>query len=306
MVALASRSIKDKKLTPLGKARERTAYKFIAIPVLYFVITRALPTIFSFVLSFMKWDLLSPQKSFVFLDNYKAIMKDPAISAALINTFEYVIVCVPVMTVLSLILALLLNEIVRGRSFFRLLVFIPYVTSVVAISWVWKWMFMANGGVINMIFKALGLPAQQFLNSTSQSILVIMTNVIWASIGFNTIIMLAGLMQIPQTYYEAAQMDGASSWQQFWHITVPQLNPTLVYIAVMGTIRTLQVFTQVYNIAGVEGGPLKSTTSLVLEIYLTAFKRYKMGRASAITVVLFVIIMLITIFQMKVLNRETD
>lgn len=165
---------------------------------------------------------------------------------------------------------------------------------------------MANGGVINMIFKALGLPAQQFLNSTSQSILVIMTNVIWASIGFNTIIMLAGLMQIPQTYYEAAQMDGASSWQQFWHITVPQLNPTLVYIAVMGTIRTLQVFTQVYNIAGVEGGPLKSTTSLVLEIYLTAFKRYKMGRASAITVVLFVIIMLITIFQMKVLNRETD
>lgn len=303
---MASRSIKDKKLTPLGKARERTAYKFIAIPVLYFVITRALPTIFSFVLSFMKWDLLSPQKSFVFLDNYKVIMKDPAISAALINTFEYVIVCVPVMTVLSLILALLLNEIVKGRSFFRLLVFIPYVTSVVAISWVWKWMFMANGGVINMIFKALGLPAQQFLNSTSQSILVIMTNVIWASIGFNTIIMLAGLMQIPQTYYEAAQMDGASSWQQFWHITVPQLNPTLVYIAVMGTIRTLQVFTQVYNIAGVEGGPLKSTTSLVLEIYLTAFKRYKMGRASAITVVLFVIIMLITIFQMKVLNRETD
>lgn len=303
---MASRSIKDKKLTPLGKARERTAYKFIAIPVLYFVITRALPTIFSFVLSFMKWDLLSPQKSFVFLDNYKAIMKDSAISAALINTFEYVIVCVPVMTVLSLILALLLNEIVKGRSFFRLLVFIPYVTSVVAISWVWKWMFMANGGVINMIFKALGLPAQQFLNSTSQSILVIMTNVIWASIGFNTIIMLAGLMQIPQTYYEAAQMDGASSWQQFWHITVPQLNPTLVYIAVMGTIRTLQVFTQVYNIAGVEGGPLKSTTSLVLEIYLTAFKRYKMGRASAITVVLFVIIMLITIFQMKVLNRETD
>lgn len=303
---MASRSIKDKKLTPLGKARERTAYKFIAIPVLYFVITRALPTVFSFVLSFMKWDLLSPQKSFVFLDNYKVIMKDPAISAALINTFEYVIVCVPVMTVLSLILALLLNEIVKGRSFFRLLVFIPYVTSVVAISWVWKWMFMANGGVINMIFKALGLPAQQFLNSTSQSILVIMTNVIWASIGFNTIIMLAGLMQIPQTYYEAAQMDGASSWQQFRHITVPQLNPTLVYIAVMGTIRTLQVFTQVYNIAGVEGGPLKSTTSLVLEIYLTAFKRYKMGRASAITVVLFVIIMLITIFQMKVLNRETD
>lgn len=302
----ASELSKRTKKKSLEKIKERTAYTFIAIPVLYFIITRAIPTVFSFFLSFMKWDLLSPVKEFVKFENYQYILQDSAVKAALLNTFEYVIVCVPIMIIISVILALLLNQIIIGKSFYRLLVFIPYVTSIVAISWVWKWMFMANGGVINTILKTMGLPTQQFLNSTSQSMLVIMTNVIWQSIGFNTIIVLAGLMQIPKTYYEAAEVDGANAWQKFVKITIPQLNPTFVYIAVMGTIRTLQVFTQVYNIAGVEGGPLKSTTSLVLEIYLTAFKRYKMGRASAITVLLFIIIMIITIFQMKVLNKETD
>lgn len=297
---------RKRKILTLEKIKERTAYRIIFLPVLYFVITRAAPTIFSFVLSFMKWDLLSPKKTVVGLDNYASVISDSAVQSALINTLKYVIVCVPVMVALSVGLALLLNRITVGKGFYRLLVFIPYVTSVVAISWVWKWMFMTNGGVINTFLKTVGLPPQPFLNSTSQSIYVIMSNVIWSSIGFNTIIVLAGLMQIPKSYYEAAEVDGATKWQQFCRITIPQLNPTLVYIAIMGTIRTLQVFTQVYNIAGVEGGPLKSTTSLVLEIYLTAFKRYKMGRASAITVILFIIIMIITIIQMKVMNRDTD
>lgn len=113
-------------------------------------------------------------------------------------------------------------------------------------------------------------------------------------------------MQIPRTYYEAAEIDGASGWEKFRYITIRQLNPTLVYVTVMGTIRTLQVFTQVYNIAGAEGGPLKSTASIVTEIYHTAFRQYKMGLASAITVILFIVIMIITLIQMKVLNKETD
>ena len=303
---MSGKTKKQKQPLTLERIKERTAYKLILIPVIYFIITRAVPTIYSIVLSFMKWDLLNPKKKFIGLDNYSAILADPAFQAALINTVKYVVICVPIMLLISVVLALLLNEIRFGQSFFRLLVFIPYVTSTVAISWVWKWMFMANGGVVNGLLRALGFSAQPFMTSTSQSIMVIMSNVIWSSIGFNTIIVLAGLLQIPKTYYEAAEVDGATSWQQFWRITVPQMNPTLVYIAVMGTIRTLQVFTQVFNIAGVEGGPLKSTTSLVLEIYLTAFKRYQMGKASAITVILFIIIMIITVIQMKVLNRDTD
>lgn len=224
----------------------------------------------------------------------------------LINTLEYVVVCVPFMVVISLILGLMLSQITRGRSFFRLIVFIPYVTSSVAVSYVWKWMFMKNGGVVNGILKLFGMGAQPFLESTQQAIFVVMSNVIWSSIGFNTIIFLAGLMQIPRTYYEAAVIDGASGWQRFRYITIPQLNPTLVYITVMGTIRTLQIFTQIYNIAGAEGGPLKSTSSIVLEIYHVAFRQYKMGLASAITMILFIIIMIVALIQMKLMNKATD
>jgi multiple sugar transport system permease protein len=290
----------------MERQKEKWAYIFITIPLIYFFLFRIAPTIFSFFLSFMKWDLLSPNKVFVGLDNFKFVLKSPAFRMAMVNTMEYVVISVPLMIVISLSIALLLNSIARGQGFFRTLVFIPYVTSTVAISWVWKWMFMENGGVVNGLLRAVGLGAQPFLQSTTQSIYVVMSNIIWQNIGFNTIILLAGLMQISKSYYEAAEIDGANSWDQFRHITIPQLNPTLVYVAVMGTIRTLQVFTQVYNIAGPEGGPLNSTTSLVLEIYKAAFTSYKMGRASAMTVILFVIILAITIFQMKVLNREID
>ena len=259
-----------------------------------------------FFLSVMKWDLLSPKRVFVGLENFKIVLQNPAFRMAMVNTLEYVIISVPLMIAISLSIALLLNSIAKGQGLFRMLVFIPYVTSTVAISWVWKWMFMENGGVINGLLRAVGLSAQPFLQSTTQAIYVVMSNIVWQNIGFNTIILLAGLMQISKSYYEAAEIDGASKWDQFRHITVPQLNPTLVYVSVMGVIRTLQVFTQVYNIAGAEGGPLNSTSSLVLEIYKAAFTSYKMGRASAMTVILFIIILAITIFQMKVLNRDID
>lgn len=286
--------------------KERTAYLFIAFPVLYFVVFRIFPTFFSFFLSFMEWDLLSPVREFIGFDNFVTAISDKTLQKVFGNTLAYVVVCVPIMVVISLTLGLMLNKIVKGRSFFRLIVFIPYVTSSVAISYVWKWMFMESGGVINGVIKFFGFSNQPFLNSTEQAILVVMSNVIWGSIGFNTIILMAGLMQIPRTYYEAAEIDGASAWDRFRYITIPQLNPTLVYVTVMGTIRTLQVFSQVYNIAGVEGGPLKSTASIVTEIYHVAFRQYKMGLASAITVLLFAVIMIITLVQMKILNKDTD
>jgi len=290
----------------MERQKEKWAYIFITIPLLYFFIFRIAPTLFSFFLSVMKWDLLSPKRVFVGLENFKIVLQNPAFRMAMINTLEYVIISVPLMIAISLSIALLLNSIAKGQGLFRMLVFIPYVTSTVAISWVWKWMFMENGGVINGLLRAVGLSAQPFLQSTTQAIYVVMSNIVWQNIGFNTIILLAGLMQISKSYYEAAEIDGASKWDQFRHITVPQLNPTLVYVSVMGVIRTLQVFTQVYNIAGAEGGPLNSTSSLVLEIYKAAFTSYKMGRASAMTVILFIIILAITIFQMKVLNRDID
>lgn len=286
------------------------AYIFISAPILFFLCIRIYPTLYAFNVSLHKWDLLSKNKPFVFLDNFQDLFYDNVFKHALLNTGKYILFAVPIGLALSLGVALLLNGITRGASAYRMLVFIPYVTSVVAVSWVWRWMFMKQGGLVNNIIGLLGIGRQPFLDSTSQAIYVVISNVIWQAMGFYTIIFLAGLKQIPQTYYEAAMIDGATPWQKFKNITIPLLNPTIVYLSVMATIQTLQVFTQVFNITsggqGIAGGPLNSTVSVVLYIYQLAFVNYKMGYASAATVILFIIILIISLFQMKVLDKKYD
>ena len=297
------------KLSIKGK-QSMWAYIFVALPTLFFLTIRIYPTLYAFNVSMHKWDLLSKNKPFVFLDNFKELMYDDVLKAALLNTGKYILYAVPIALVLSLILAMLLNSINKGASIYRMLVFIPYVTSVVAVSWVWRWMFMKQGGVVNNILSLFGIARQPFLDSTSQAIFVVISNVIWQAMGFYTIIFLAGLKQISKSYYEAAMIDGATAWQKFKNITIPLLNPTIVYLTVMATIQTLQVFTQVFNITsggqGIAGGPLNSTISMVLYIYQLAFVNYKMGYASAATVVLFIIILTISLFQMKVLDKKVD
>lgn len=286
------------------------AYAFIAAPILFFLCIRIFPTLYAFNVSLHEWDLLSKNRPFVFLDNFRDLSYDVVFRHALINTGKYILFAVPIGLALSLGIALLLNSITKGAAFYRMLVFIPYVTSMVAVSWVWRWMFMKQGGVVNNVIGLLGIARQPFLDSTTQAIYVVISNVIWQAMGFYTIIFLAGLKQIPNNYYEASMIDGATTWQKFKNITIPLLNPTIVYLSVMATIQTLQVFTQVFNITsggqGIAGGPLNSTVSVVLYIYQLAFINYKMGYASAATVVLFVIILVISLFQMKVLDKKYD
>lgn len=286
------------------------AYIFIAAPMLFFLCIRIYPTLYAFNVSLHKWDLLSKNKPFVYFENFQQLFYDDVFKHALINTGKYILFAVPIGLALSLGIALLLNSITKGAALYRMLVFIPYVTSVVAVSWVWRWMFMKQGGLINNIIGLFGISRQPFLDSTSQAIYVVISNVIWQALGFYTIIFLAGLKQIPKNYYEAAMIDGATPVQKFKNITIPLLNPTIVYLSVMATIQTLQVFTQVFNITsggqGIAGGPLNSTVSVVLYIYQLAFINYKMGYASAATVVLFVIILIISLFQMKVLDKKYD
>lgn len=297
------------KLSIKGK-QSMWAYIFIAVPVLFFLFIRIYPTLYAFNVSLHKWDLLSKNKPFVFFDNFKNLMQDKVFMASLINTGKYILFAVPIGLILSLLIAVMLNSISKGAAAYRMVVFIPYVTSVVAVSWVWRWMFMKQGGLINNIIGLLGIERQPFLDSTTQAIYVVISNVIWQAMGFYTIIFLAGLKQIPQTYYEAAMIDGATPWQKFKNITIPLLNPTIVYLSVMATIQTLQVFTQVFNITsggqGIAGGPLNSTISVVLYVYQLAFVNYKMGYASAATVILFIIILVISLFQMKVLDKKYD
>ncbi|PRR78505.1 sn-glycerol-3-phosphate transport system permease protein UgpA [Clostridium liquoris] len=297
------------KLTIKGR-QAMWAYIFIAVPILFFILIRIAPTLFAFNISLHEWDILSQDKPFVFFDNFKTLFKDNIFKKAMGNTVKYVFIGVPLQLIISLCIALLINRLTKGAGIFRTIYFLPYVTSTVAVAWVWRWMFMKQGGVINQIITAFGGTAQPFLDSTGQAIYVVIANIIWQSIGFNTIIFIAGLKQIPRTYYEASSIDGASPWIQFWKITIPLLNSTVVYLVVMATIQTLQVFTQVFNITGGgqgnPGGPVNSTLSLVLYIYQAGFMNNKMGLASAATIILFSIIIIITIIQLKFLTKKVE
>lgn len=283
-------------------------YAFIAIPLLFFLAIRIGPTLYAFWVSFHKWDPIALDKPFIGLDNYRALADDKVFWKSLRNTWIYVLVGVPLGLSVSLIIALGLQRLIRFVGFFRALYFIPYVTSLVAVGWVWRWMYMPNG-LINDVLRWFGVGTSNWLGDPATAIYAIIITTVWQGLGFQVIIFLAGLESIPEDYLEAASIDGASSWQKFRDIIFPQLNPTIVFLVVTGVISNLQVFTQVRSMSSQgTGGPLNSTISLVLYVYQKAFASLpsKMGYASAMTVVLFLIILLITIVQLKVLQRDTD
>ena len=296
----------------LRRRRQLWAYVFILIPLFFFLFIRIGPTLFSFNVSVREWNILSPEKPFVGLDNFQRIWQDfqnpkSVVRHAFQNTFAYVIIGMPLQLLLGLALAIMLDRITKLTGLFRAIYFIPFVTSTVAISWVWRWMYQPRFGPINLLLSFLGLPEQKFLLSPDQSLLSITAVAVWQGLGFAIIIFLAGLKQIPQMYYEAAKIDGASRWQLFRHVTLPLLNTTIVYLAVLQTIRFLRMFTQVINMTRQgSGGPLNSTVTVVLHMYREAFQRYKMGSAAALMVVLFLIIMTITLMQMRLLTRRVE
>ncbi|WP_282940980.1 sugar ABC transporter permease [Paenibacillus sp. RC67] len=285
------------------KQRVLFIYSCLLLPLLFFTVVRILPIAYSFNIGFREWDLLSNEKPFVGIDNYIALLHDTKFIASLRNTLVYVLIGVPGQLITGLVVALLLHRLNKARGLFRTLYFIPHITSVVAVSWIFRWMLMKNG-VINAVLIKLGLAPQLFLGSPSQAIYLVIATMIWQGIGFQMIIFLSGLEHIPTLYYDAAAMDGANRWQKLRYITLPLLNPVLVFSVIIGSISYLQSFTQVLNMT--LGGPLNSTLSMVLYIYDLAFKHFKMGEAAAATVVLFIIILLLSILQLKVLNKKTD
>ncbi len=297
--------MKSKKKTKLSLRQQRNifVYSCLAVPLLFFIFIRFAPTLYTFNVGFREWDILSSVKPFVGLDNYVALFQDEVFLKSLKNTFIYVIFGVIGQLIVGLGVALLLQRINKFVGLFRVIYFIPYVTSIVAVSWVFKWLFM-NNGIVNSMLIDLGFEKQLFLNSPDQAIYIIIASMVWQGLGFQMVIFLAGLENIPKMFYEAAEIDGANSWQRFYRITLPLLNPTIVFSAVIGSISFLQTFTQVQNMT--MGGPLNSTNSLVHYIYQLAFQQFKMGPASAATVILFLIILVLTLFQMKVLTRKFD
>ncbi|GAB4575392.1 MAG: sugar ABC transporter permease [Anaerolineae bacterium] len=288
------------------------AYIFLAIPIVFFLYIRIYPTFFAFQMSLYDWNPLAAEQEFIGLENYQTLfdqLSQPrsVTRAAFENTAEYIILGMPIQLVLALIIALMLNEIRFLSTLYRLFFFLPFVTSTIAIAWVFRMLYQPQFGLINVLLQLFSLPQQPFLKSPKQALASITAMVIWQGLGFVVVIFLAGLKQIPRVYYEAAQVDGGSRWQTFRNITLPLLNPTIVYLLVLQSISFLRMFAPVLAMSNQgDGGPLNSTTTVVLRVYREAFQRLNMGFASSLTVVLFVIILFVTIIQMRVTTRQID
>jgi len=279
------------------------AWTFLALPIVFYCWIRFYPTLQAFWMSLTDANLTTGK--FVGLANYEKLLADPTFWKVFRNTFAYLLIGAPVSLIVSFVIAYYLDRVRVLHGFIRALYFIPFLTTAAAVAWVWRWFYQpVPVGVINGLLSHLHLPAQQFLRSTSQALPSIMVTGIWAGLGFQIIIFLAGLRAIPTTYYEAARIDGLGEWAILRKITLPLLKPTMVFLVVFSSIGFLRIFDQVFNMTHNDpGGPLNSTKPLVLLIYQTAFSSYDMGYAAAQTVVLFIILLIVSLLQLYVLRK---
>ncbi len=256
------------------------------------------PIAFSQYLSYHRWSILAREKPFVGFGNYIDMFQTPAFWNAMKNTFIYAAGVVPFGAAASLGLAVLLNRKIAFSSFFRTTYFLPVITSTIAISIVWLWLYDSNNGFFNMLLRQVGLQPIPWLVSSRYALTSIIIMTIWKNAGYHMIILLAGLQAIPDSYYEAASIDGARPWQLFRYITWPLIIPTLLFVLITNTIFTFQAFGQIFTMTG--GGPARSTTTIVYYLYQRGFEFQQMGFASAVSWVIFFILLVLTLLQLKI------
>ena len=277
-------------------------YLFIIPSLTILFVFLFLPVVVSFITSLTDWDIYGlanwKKISFVGFENYQTLLRDKIFWKSLFNTFYFVIVGVPFAISLALLMAIVLNEeFIRFKSFFRTSYFAPVVTTLVAVAVVWRWLYNPDYGLINWVLQTVGLPPQNWLGDTKLAMPSLIVMAAWKNFGYNMVIFLAGLQAIPDTLYDAAKVDGASYWQRFLYITLPGLRPTTFFVTVTTMIGFFQLFGEPYVMT--KGGPLNSTISVVLHMYNQGFKFFRMGYASAIGYILFGIIVVFTILQIK-------
>jgi multiple sugar transport system permease protein len=288
----------------LGARRALRAWAFLALPLAFYAGIRFYPAADAFLMSLTDWNVVGARR-FIGLANYRRLAADPTFWTVMGNTVQYQLVGVAVSLVLSFVIAYHLDRVRLGHALLRALYFVPHVTTAVAMAWVWRWFYQpVPVGVFNGLLVALGLPQQPFLRSTEQALYAVLAPAVWAALGLQVVIFLAGLKAIPDVYYEAAAVDGAGRWRILVDITLPLLRPTVVFVVVVSSIGFLRIFDYVYSMTGGQGGPLDSTKPLVLKIYETAFGHFEMGYAAAQTVVLFVILLTVALLQLRLLRAR--
>ena len=288
----------------LGQKRAIWAWVFLALPVVFYVTIRFYPTLEAFRASFTNWNIVG-RMEYIGVANYVRLAHDPAFWKVIGNTFTYLGLGVPISMLLSFVVAYHLDRVRFGHGLLRALYFVPHLTTAVAMAWVWRWFYQPPPiGAFNVWLTTLGFGQMPFLRSTTQALPAVLAPAIWAGIGFQIVIFLAGLKAIPRTYYEAAAIDGAGAWRVLFEVTLPLLRPTIVFLVVTSSIAYLRIFDYVYAMTNGQGGPLDTTKPLVLKIFETAFTHFEMGYAATQTIVLFVILLAISLLQLKLLRSR--
>jgi multiple sugar transport system permease protein len=280
---------------------DTNGYIFVLPYVIFFLTFVAYPLVFSFVLMFHRWNLVSPME-WVGLKNFARLIRDPLFYTSLFNTLTFLAIHIPLQILAALAFALLLNTRLRGRGLFRGIYFLPVVVSGVAVTILWQQLFSFDYGVLNSLLRLIGVGRVPWLIDSRIAMPSIAVMATWKNVGIYIVLFLAGLQGIPRELYEAARIDGAPPFQQFLHITLPMLNPTVIIIVVLSTIGGFSLFIEPYVLTG--GGPMQSTLSGMLYIYNQAFYFGHMGYAATLGFVYAAVIFLVVTFQRKVIERD--
>jgi multiple sugar transport system permease protein len=285
--------------------RWRFVFLVLAPVMALFIYLRVIPTGQAVVMSFFKWELIKPAEQFVGFDNFTNLLKDDNFRLAFFNTTLFAVATTILSVALALLLATLLARFVSGRvgSFIELLYFAPVLVSMVPVTLGWREIFNFQHGILNSGLSIFGIGRQPWLSDPNMALVAVVILSVWKQLGYNMIILLVGMRAIPRIYQEAASVDGASAWQQFRHITLPLLAPVTLFVIVITTITSYNVFTQVYVLASdVQGAPGRLVRVLVYDIFENGFRFFNMGYAAAEAVYLFLIVIVLTIIQFRFLK----
>ena len=280
------------------------AFPFVLPSFVGVTVFLVVPVIFVFVLSFLNWSGAGPF-SWAGVQNWVNIFKYDGAAHSLGVTAYYVLLNIPLQTVLALGLAVMLNRKRRGMGFYRVLFLAPYLSTPVAMGIIWFWVFQPQNGAIDHFLGLVGITGPNWLNSSLWAMPVVAAVNIWQYLGFNMLFFFAGLQSIPRSLYEAAEIDGASKWRQFWRISLPLLNPTMLFVLVTDVIGSFQVFDTLYVLTGGSGGPGESTKVISLQIYNVGFVGTRYGEAAALSVLLFAVVLLFSVGQFMFFRNRT-
>lgn len=287
------------KKSGLEASRNRWGIVFILPQLISLICLGLIPIVIAFVLSFYEWNGFS-SPAFIGLDNFRSVFSDPDTMTAVKNTLLYAIIYVPCSIALALLLAVLLNN-AMGKMFYRAVFFLPQVVTSVGIAVVWSWIYQPQFGILNMVLNYFGIEGREWLRDPATAMGAVIVMSIWWGLGYNIVLFLAGLQNVPRAYTDAARIDGANAAQVFFRITVPLISPTTLLVTITTMINAFQVFDQMFLLTS--GGPAKKTYTLAIHIYQTAFKSFELGKASTIALILFLVVVIISAVQFKLSNQ---